>query len=371
MNRHKNILASILIVDDMPKNIQILGNILTESNYLVEFATNGNDALEWLKSRRFDLILLDVMMPGMNGFDVCKKIKENSETQEIPVIFITAKTDPKDITYGFNLGAIDYITKPFNAEELLARVTTHLKVQSQKKELLFQNSFKSILMSVIAHDLRTPLSVISNMANVAKTKKDHNKINELSEAIEIIDNSIKEAFTIVNDLLIWGKVQYGKINAKHTAINLFVLINEISLAFASILGEKRLIINNEIEPNISIITDKDLLKIVLRNLFANAIKFSSFGGKINVSYIISNDDSFAISVSDSGVGIHKEKLKQLFSIEKKIMSSKTFSETGMGLGLFLCNDIIDFLEGSISVESEENIGSTFYVNLPVNPTLNL
>ena len=369
MKPDKKILASILVVDDMHKNIQILGNILREANYLIEFATNGYDALDWLKTRSFDLILLDVMMPGINGFDTCKKIKENPATKEIPIIFITAKNDSKDITHGFNIGAVDYITKPFNTEELLARVSTHLKIQSQKKELLYQNSFKSILMSVIAHDLRTPLSIISNMTNVAKTKKDQNKISELSEAIEIIDNSIKESFTIVNDLLVWGRVQFGKIKAKPVSLSLFVLVSELSQLFASNLTEKRLTIINEVSPEVSITTDKDLLKIVLRNLLTNAIKFSPFGGKIRVNYSLSDDGSFSVNVSDSGVGISKEKINQLFSVEKKIMTSNTFSEAGMGLGLFLCNDIIEFLEGGITIESEVKKGTTFHVKLPVSPVL--
>ena len=367
MKNNKNISASILVVDDMPKNIQILGNILRECNYLVEFATNGQDALDWLKLRSFDLILLDVMMPGMDGFEACKRIKENPETQEIPIIFITAKNDSKDITHGFNIGAIDYITKPFNTEELLARVSTHLKIRSQKKELLYQNSFKSILMSVIAHDLRTPLSVISNMTNVAKMKKEKNALPELSSEIEIIDNSIKESFTIVNDLLAWGKVQFGKIIAKPVPINLKLLIIELTQLFENSLNEKKLVVINNIESEVSITADKDLLRIVLRNLFANAIKFSPFNGQIPVQFEALNDSSFSIIISDSGVGINKEKLKQLFSIEKKVMMSNTFSDTGMGLGLFLCNDIIDFMDGRISVESEGNKGSSFHVTLPINP----
>ena len=125
----------ILLVDDEPKNIQLLGNLLREYGYTIEFATSGMDALRWLSMRLFDLILLDIMMPEMDGYDVCKRLKSNPITRGIPVIFLTAKTDAEGIARGFSLGAVDYVTKPFQKEELLARVKTHLTLQEQQRTL--------------------------------------------------------------------------------------------------------------------------------------------------------------------------------------------------------------------------------------------
>lgn len=354
--------ASILIVDDMPKNIQVLGNLLRQSNYNVEFATNGPEALEWVKVSKFDLILLDIMMPGMNGIEVCKILKENPETKDIPIIFITAKSDSKDITLGFKTGAIDYITKPFNIDELLARVSTHLLIQSQNKELLYQNSFKNVLMSVIAHDLRTPLSIISNMINVATLKKEQQKFNELGEILEILDISIKESFLIVNDLLAWGKVQLGKIKINRTSFNLFDLIKEIIYAFSSVTDKNNIKVNCNINSDIIIETDKELLKIVIRNIFNNAIKFTPINGEITINY--NNIDSHLISIKDTGSGINKDKLHKLFSVDPDNFQRNTFTESGMGLGLFLIKDILEFISGKIIVESEEGKGSTFSVSLP-------
>lgn len=362
MRSDLNKAASILIVDDMPKNIQFLGSLLRQSNYNVEFATNGTEALDWVKVSKFDLILLDIMMPGMNGIEVCKILKANPDTQDIPIIFLTAKSDSSDITLGFKSGAIDYITKPFNSDELLARVSTHLKIQSQNKELLYQNSFKNVLMSVIAHDLRTPLSIISNMINVATLKKEQQKYYELGEVIEIIDISIKESFLIVNDLLAWGKVQLGKIKINKTSFNLFDLINDITNAFASVAEKKNLTINTQVSPELIINTDKELLKIVIRNIFNNAIKFTPKNGKITIYYNQSN--SHIIHIKDTGSGINKNKLQNLFSVDPNNFQKNTFTESGMGLGLFLIKDILEFLNGNISVDSEEGKGSTFSVILP-------
>lgn len=130
----------ILIVDDIPKNIQILGSVLIENKYNVEFATNGEEALQWAMNENFDLILLDVMMPEMDGFEVCTKLKSNYKTKEIPIIFLTAKNDSESIVAGFKTGAVDYISKPFNAEELLVRVNTHIKLQYAQKQLQEKNT---------------------------------------------------------------------------------------------------------------------------------------------------------------------------------------------------------------------------------------
>lgn len=131
--------AKILIVDDTPKNLQVLGNLLQNNEYEVEFATNGKGALEWVNEAGFDLILLDIMMPEMDGYEVCRRLKSDNKTKEIPIIFLTARTDTESIVKGFNLGAADYVSKPFNKEELLVRITTQLSLKKSKEELVDKN----------------------------------------------------------------------------------------------------------------------------------------------------------------------------------------------------------------------------------------
>lgn len=357
--------VKILVVDDNPENIQVVSTCLSKSGYNVEFTLNGMDAIKWIEEADFDLILLDVMMPEVDGFEVCKKIKKIPGKSDIPVIFLTAKTDLESISNGFDAGGVDYIEKPFFEKELLARVATHLKIQSQSRELIYQNSFKSILMSVIAHDLRTPLSIISNMISVLKIKKNQQKIEEYGDAMDIIETSIKESFNIVNDLLVWGKVQFGKIKINPSSFNLFVLINEITALFSSVLVEKNIKIFNNVQTDLLIKSDRSLLKIVLKNLLYNAIKFTNINGEIQVFYEIFKNDSYLINVKDSGIGINKMKLQELFTSYQKHIPVNTYAESDMGLGLFLCKDITEFLNGSVSVESEEGKGSTFKINFPL------
>ena len=158
--------SSILIVDDMPKNIQLVAKFLTDEGYNLFFAQSGVAALKQVNTRPFDLILLDVMMPGMDGFEVCEKIKEIPSAHNIPVIFLTAKTDDEAIARGFSLGGVDYITKPFNPVELVARVRTHLKLRQREKQLRDLNSTKDTLLSVISHDLKTPFFNIMGLGEL-------------------------------------------------------------------------------------------------------------------------------------------------------------------------------------------------------------
>jgi len=155
----------ILIVDDIPKNIQVLGTILREKGYEINVATNGKEAIETAQKVMPDIILLDIMMPIMDGKEACKILKANEQTKSIPIIFLTAKTESQDILEGFELGASDYVTKPFNSGELLARVNTHLEIALNRKKIAEQNIDRKILIQVIGHDLTNPLSGIQNIRN--------------------------------------------------------------------------------------------------------------------------------------------------------------------------------------------------------------
>lgn len=156
---------SILIVDDVPKNIQMVANVLREEGYQMAFARSGDAALRHTETILFDLILLDIMMPEMNGYEVCEKLKQNPKTKEIPVIFLTAKTDTENVLKGFELGAVDYVTKPFNMSELLARVKTHLELREARQKLQELNATKDKFFSIIAHDLKNPFNALISGSN--------------------------------------------------------------------------------------------------------------------------------------------------------------------------------------------------------------
>src|SRR3990172_738523 len=203
----------ILIVDDVPKNIQLLGSILKEENYELEFATSGKEALEWLDSKQFDLVLLDIMMPEMDGFEVCRRIKENPATREISVIFLTAKADFQSIIQGFETGAVDYITKPYNRKELLMRVKTHLTLQYQRKQLEISNKFEKKIFSIIGHDLRSPIGNIRTYIDaflMVQEDIDPATTVLLKDLYILSDN----AFNLLENLLNWAKSQSGGITCR-------------------------------------------------------------------------------------------------------------------------------------------------------------
>lgn len=352
--------ASILVVDDVPRNIQVLGNILKTEGYDVEFSTSGKDALDWLKTKTFDLVLLDIMMPKMDGFEVCRKMKEDVLTKDIPIIFITAKSDIEDITRGFNMGVVDYITKPFNTAELLVRLTTHLKIQRQNRELIRMNALRVKLMSIIAHDLKIPMSIISNMVTIAIKKNNKQKTEEVEQILELIDCSIKESFDIVDDVIWWGRIQMTSVKPDLHNANLYEQVNEIINNLDFTAGDKGVKLINNIPVGLIIRTVPELVKVVVRNLIANSIKFTPSGGQVTIySESSKQDNSTILIIKDSGIGISKSLLSQLFSNELMITSQGSLPVTGTGLGLFICKDIMEFLDGKIEVESKKGKGSTF------------
>ncbi|MCK9167403.1 MAG: response regulator [Bacteroidales bacterium] len=209
-----NTKATLLLVDDNTKNLQLLGSVLHENGYQVALAKDGSTALNSVKKVKPDLILLDVMMPDMDGFEVCRRLKEEEETAHIPVIFVTAKTDVDEIVKGFNSGGVDYITKPFNREELLVRIKTQLDlkaslktIEKQTQELKEANALKDKVFSVIAHDLRGALGSVREFANMMTDNRIQLSGEELQEFFVALKEQADTTFELLENLLWWSRCQ--------------------------------------------------------------------------------------------------------------------------------------------------------------------
>ncbi|NJK97303.1 MAG: response regulator [Bacteroidales bacterium] len=174
--------AYLLIVDDNLENLNVIGNILKDKHYKIALARNGVSALQILDEIEIDLILLDIMMPDMDGYEVCTRIKKNAALEDIPVIFISALNETKDIVKGFNCGGIDYITKPFKAEEIIARVDTHLKLRKQTLELKMINANKDLFISILAHDLKNPFNHLINFSDILLKNFRLTEIHEIEKS---------------------------------------------------------------------------------------------------------------------------------------------------------------------------------------------
>jgi two-component system, sensor histidine kinase and response regulator len=356
---------SILIIDDYPDNLKVLNNILRNSDYNLALALNGESAFNTLSEIEIDLILLDIMMPDISGFEFCKQIKDDKRFQDIPVIFISALSDTANIVKALQLGGVDYITKPFQAEEVKLRVKTQLKIRQQNKELIKLNANKDRFISILSHDLRGPLSTIVAYQEMIISELDTAEKSKVKQNLEQINQYTNTVYSLLEDLLEWGKVQKDNIAFEPQPIDLNLFIQDILDKILLISGKKCITIKHFFYPGAIVYADPNMLSSILRNLITNAIKYSYAGSEIIIDLKIS-DRNAIISVEDKGVGMSNDTINKLFDITKFNSTVGTNNEKGSGLGLILCKDFIKKHGGEIWVESTLCKGSTFFFSLPFN-----
>lgn len=357
---------NILIIDDFPNNIKVAANILQQEGYKLFFAKSGKKALAKMKSSRFDLILLDVMMPEMNGFEVCQRIRNDPDTKDIPIIFLTAKTDTKSIVKGFEVGAMDYVSKPFNGAELLARVKTHLALRRAQEELQELNASKDKFFSILAHDLRGPLGTLHNLTQIiVENIKRYNK-DRLIKVLMAQRDAAKNLLNLLENLLTWSRIQREMIECCPQYIGLEEIIARNIDLLTLNAQQKQVMLNNSVEEKTTVYADPNMIDTVIRNLLSNALKFTDSGGNIEIS-TTHTTQYVEISISDTGIGISEKLLPKLFRIDTLSYRPGTADEKGTGLGLILCKDLIEKNGGRIWIVSEIGKGSVFRFTLPREP----
>jgi signal transduction histidine kinase len=371
MNQTDNKMAKdvILVVDDQPNNLKVIASVLGR-DYSLSIANSGANALKILENNTPDLILLDIMMPEMDGFEVCRRIKANERIRHIPVIFLTAKNDIDDIVNGFSSGAVDYITKPFNSVEVKVRVQNHLnlkhaldelKITNQKLQEL--NATKDKFFSIIAHDLRSPFTSILGFSELLADQITDKEYNNIEEYAGFIKQSSKQAMDLLTNLLEWARSQTNKIEYKPEKIDLNHLIEETAIMFDQIALPKGITIKRNLNQNLEVMADKHMIATVIRNLISNAIKFTGTGGEISVS-AQKDQEEIVVKISDNGVGIPANRIEKVFQIDNNNSTLGTANEEGTGLGLILCKTFVEKSGGWIRVESEERKGSVFSFSIP-------
>ncbi len=353
----------ILIVDDIPNNIKVAANILQQQNYKLFFATTGKDALATVQHTRFDLILLDVMMPEMDGFQVCQQLKQHSETADIPVIFLTAKTNTDSMIRGFDVGAVDYVTKPFNGRELFARVKTHLTLRNTQQRLQEVNATKDKFFSILAHDLRNPFTALMGITEILDEHFDTYSPQEIKTSIHKLHESSAQLFALLENLLTWSRLQRGLIECVPQKCSLALLLRQVVTLFRAGAEQKRIHLNNLVPDNAVCYADIRMIDTILRNLLSNAVKFTNTDGTVQIS-TTSQPDTIAIAVQDTGTGISPEGLGKIFRIDAKYTRTGTANERGTGLGLLLCYELAQLNAGTLKVDSTLGQGSVFTLTLP-------
>ncbi|WP_445664162.1 hybrid sensor histidine kinase/response regulator [Fodinibius sp. AD559] len=370
----KNGDSLILIVDDVPKNIQLLGKILDNKGYQVVAVTKGDQVVRAAKKHMPDLILLDIMMPEKSGYEVCQELKADNKLEEIPVIFLTARSEEEDIIKGLNLGGADYVTKPFNSGELLARIDTHLSLKKardqivqQQQELQQLSETKDKLYSIIAHDLKGALFGISGIADILQEDIARHEVDkDIKENISLIYQSSHAANQILENLLMWTRMQTDLLDLDSTKFSLSECIEE-SIGLYEVKARKKQVDIEFESENTMIEADRQMISTVFRNLISNAIKFSDSEGRIFIQ-VDSTDDIRSVTVRDEGMGMPEEVRQNIFNPEKRPKREGTDNEKGTGLGLLLCKEFVKMHNGELTVESEPGKGSEFRVTIPKKST---
>ena len=358
--------STVLIVDDVPQNVQIAQTILGMDGYRIETSEGGAQALQSAREKSIDLILLDIMMPEIDGFTVAEELQADEKTADIPIIFLTARNDTDSITRGFKIGAVDYITKPFRGEELRMRVKTHLKLRHTQQRLRESNASKDKFFSIIAHDLRSPFTALVGMSQYLAKGIDHIDPETAKEFLEGMHKSSKNAFNLLENLLEWSRIQTGRLPMNPQMVDVGeILEDNLSLLQVNI-ESKDISIENHLNESEEVWADENAVHTVLRNLLSNAIKFTPKGGTISI-YSQGLKDKVAITVKDTGVGMDQEPLDKLFRIDHRNTTRGTDKEKGSGLGLILCKEFVERNHGSLSVESKKGAGSMFSFILPSGP----
>ena len=362
----------ILIVDDVMSNVLLLKVLLTNEKFAIATASNGRQALEQVEKENPDLVLLDVMMPDMSGFEVAQHLKSNPNTADIPIIFLTALNSTADIVKGFQVGANDFISKPFNKEELIIRVTHQISLVAAKRLILSKTeelqrtiAGRDKLYSVIAHDLRSPMGSIKMVLNMLILNLPSEKIGaEMYELLTMANQTTEDVFSLLDNLLKWTKSQIGKLNVVYQDVDLVEVTDGVIEIFSMVASLKKIRIHEMKPEKMMVNADIDMLKTVVRNLLSNAIKFSKENSEVLVK-MEEVDGMAVVSVQDYGCGISEEGQKKLLHTDTRFSTFGTNNEEGSGLGLLLCKDFVVKNGGKLWFTSKEGEGSIFSFSIPV------
>lgn len=362
----------VLVVDDSLTTRKLIGRYLSKSEYRVAFAKDGSDALKKVKSNSFDLILLDIILPDIDGFEVCKRLK-SGEAKDVPVIFFTIRNDIESIKKGFEMGGVDYISKPFNKEELLLRVKTHIDLKHSRERLVVAKDLaeksekqKIDFLSNMSHEIRSPMNTIVGFSELLTDKGLSEE--ERQKYIKIIIKSGYHLLHVINEILENSKQENGDLNIFNQKFSLKDFMVEIH-------GEFKLRNTNpnvEVRLNIPKLEtyefecDKMRLQQVFDNLMSNAIKFTP-KGTIEMGFDLPHGQrskSLEFYVKDTGVGISKEKQSIIFERYGQVEDIYTKTLEGTGLGLPITKEIVKAMGGALTLNSEYGKGSVFKFSLP-------
>lgn len=365
MTKAENQMHSILLVDDTTESLQLMTQLLREECYEVRPVLSGEKALHAAKNSPPDLILLDILMPDIDGYEVCRRLMADPETRDIPIIFLTAMNQDENEALGLGLGAVDYISKPFNAAILKARVKTQIQLKVQRDQLFQQsvalkeayNELESFSYSV-THELKSPIQIIKTYSKcVLKSLETYQDEQAIKDVFEI-QEACAHMNIIINDLLQFSKASVG--NLTYETIDLSQMVEQICAQLIK-LDSKRTI-EFVCEKNIKVDADVNLVRVVLYNLLHNAWKYTAKKDIAKIEFGIEYDQGKPVYfVRDNGIGFEMSEVGELFTAFKRLRSANEYEGTGVGLASV--SRIIKRHGGTIWADSIVEEGSIFRFTL--------
>ncbi len=349
----------VLIIDDTPDQIHLVARILNEAGYKVRVLVDVNKLDDMLQNKVPDLILLDILMPIINGIDLCKYIKKNPIYSSIPIIFLTAVTDSNMIINAFAAGAHDYVSKPVNPKELLARVDVHIQLKNKTEKL--EEAYKEIenFNHMVCHDIKSPLLAINNLVSIIKEEMFKIDDSTMTFFLDDLRSKVTETTMLIEKLAQLSQITSNPLTKDKICI--YDIFNEVYQSLLQEYPDRK--VDYTIDAMPIVVADKILIKQVIYNAMSNAFKYSSRNDNfiLKISYKDNKDEHIFI-FSDNGVGFNMEKAGMLFSMFYRLHSENDFP--GSGTGLAIAKKIILRHSGRVWIESEEYQGTRFYFTLP-------
>ncbi|MDR3348878.1 MAG: response regulator [Acidaminococcales bacterium] len=354
--------CKILAVDDEPVNIQVLSNLLTIRDYSVFKAYSGAEALEMINGgEKFDIVLLDVMMPKMSGYEVCRRLRERYSLFDLPIVMLTAKNQVQDIVLGFQSGANDYIQKPFDKDELLARVRTLLDLKNAMSAAMAANKAKSLFLANMSHEIRTPLNAVIGLTHLLlKTPMD----SVQRDYTKKMGRSAAALLDIIDEILDFSKADAGAIKLKTVSFDVRQMFNDLASLYQEQNAASGIAFRLELDPSLppAVVGDPVRLRQIFINLIDNAYKFTEKGSiavRAAVARQGNGEVTLGFAVADTGIGMGEEQIGNIFSAFNQADNSATRKYGGSGLGLTIARQLAELMGGKITVASKEGAGTTF------------
>ncbi len=361
--------AVIAVVDDTPENVNVLRGLLTQAAYKVLCFTNAEAALKAFGKRQPDLVLMDVNMPGLNGFEACQRMKADENLKNIPVIFISAASDTQDVIQGFAVGGSDYIAKPFRAEEVLARVKTHVanammqtSLQKSYDQVLQLESMRESLVQMIVHDIRSPLTVVRGFADMCGKRMEMGHSPQMTD-IQRIAQAAKRMGSMIEDILQVNQIEAAGLELNGSHFNLSTECYKLIEDYKAIHTKHHLVLSLPDEHQ-EVKADKAIVLRIIENLLNNALKFTPEGGTIELSIRPGETGAVTVSINDEGPGVPDEDKEKIFDKYCQLSATDSRYKGSVGLGLTFCKMAVEAHGGAIGVCDNQPGGSRFWITLP-------